>query len=103
MTAPACCVCRLPLGAVVGGAMAHHVEGAPFAACMCIRCMRRYQAIPPSAQRRTLNAAARNIGRDPTRYAVRACADPAEARLIVGLVGEVSTATEAIRLILDAD
>ena len=103
MTAPACCVCRLPLGAVVGGAIAYHVDRAPFAACACIKCMARYQAIPASAKRRTLDTAARNIGRDPTRYAVRACCDMNEARLIVGLVGKASTATEAIRLILDAD
>jgi hypothetical protein len=64
--------------------------------------MRRYRGIPPSARSRMLDLAARNIGRDPLRYAVRACADVTEAHLIVGLVGEAETATDAMRMILDA-
>lgn len=103
MTTPLCCACCLPMTARPGGALAHHVDGAPFAACLCVACMRRYQGIPESARRRMLDQAARNIGRDPSRYAVRACADVAEARMLVGLVGEAGTATEAMRMILDAD
>lgn len=83
-----------------GGALAHHVDGAHFAACLCAGCMRRYRGIPASARRRMLDLAARNIGRNPSRYAVRACADQVEARMLVGLVGE--TATEAMRMILEA-